>query len=437
MILRLLSILLFLIFNHTNLVLGSPLDIKIRGLLIDAITTKSVSANIYWAYSSNSTLIWSNPTFSDGHFDIKLKDKAIKLRIEATGYESVIIDLSLDKSKTANLFLKIPLLKQTTHQLNKIFSQSTTKSDKTKKTTDNKHHKVTNIEFIAVNGLTHEPLAATYKFVPTNFSKSEHYTTSVENPHLALTFNGNDIYAVEIAADNFQTFLGNLIIDNLDSRTHHDTIYLAKELVFLNIITQKVGTLDDIYISKYGSKAPHLFQKLSFSHEIAYETLEKNERYQLYIINDKKDTISHTFQATHNIYQILSDTLSKSINHPNQNYHKSILYFEASDFHLKPESYDHLREAIKRAKYQKELLIDIYAYTDNLGEFYANLYLSEIRAMYIKNTLSAEGISDKRIRCIPMGSKNPISKNKDEASRSQNRRVEIILYNPTISKNSK
>jgi outer membrane protein OmpA-like peptidoglycan-associated protein len=428
---RLIFICLFYLLSNTSWAQNTPQNIHIRGVSIDISNNRGIKSNIYWSFAVNSSLAWSSAisTDADGKFELFLKNKPIKLKIEAQGYNSIIIDLALNILTEPEFFCKIPLLKLTEHQTNKVFSQSTTKSGKTQKNLEKELGRYAEIEFVAVNGVTSEPIGAIFKFVSTHSTKIENYQTHITKPSFNLKFTNNDIYAVEISAPSFQTFLGNLIIDDLNNRSFKDTIYLAKELAFLNVLVKNRDTQTGVFISKNASKNTSAIHKLSVNNNLYYETLEKNEWYKLQIIRSINDTVSHVFQATESIHTFDAEISPQVINSIVEENKKTILYFELGDFRLKPESQILLKQIIAQAKSQNHLFIDIYAYTDNVGDYHTNMYLSEIRAMFIKNAFYAEGITDKRIKCTAMGSKNPITNNNDELSRSQNRRVEIFIYN--------
>lgn len=75
----------------------------------------------------------------------------------------------------------------------------------------------------------------------------------------------------------------------------------------------------------------------------------------------------------------------------------------------------------------QDLNIQIAGHTDNSGNAYLNLLLSEKRANTIKNYLVEKGIDPKRIETKGFGGTKPIASNESEETMKLNRRVEFKL----------
>jgi len=69
--------------------------------------------------------------------------------------------------------------------------------------------------------------------------------------------------------------------------------------------------------------------------------------------------------------------------------------------------------------------IQVIGHTDNIGNPIKNKELGLKRAIYVKEYLSQNGISQKQIKANSAGSDNPIAPNNKEEGRKRNRRVEI------------
>ncbi|HXW09820.1 MAG TPA: OmpA family protein [Steroidobacteraceae bacterium] len=82
------------------------------------------------------------------------------------------------------------------------------------------------------------------------------------------------------------------------------------------------------------------------------------------------------------------------------------------------------------AKYPDRSVV-IEGHTDSVGSQQFNVGLSERRAASVQTYLMRQGIDASRIRTQGMGESVPVASNESAGGRQQNRRVEIIVSNPT------
>jgi len=73
----------------------------------------------------------------------------------------------------------------------------------------------------------------------------------------------------------------------------------------------------------------------------------------------------------------------------------------------------------------------IEGHTDNVGSDDSNMGLSQRRADSVKSFLVQRGIQSERISASGKGEHQPVADNESEGGRQQNRRVEVIIENPT------
>ena len=109
---------------------------------------------------------------------------------------------------------------------------------------------------------------------------------------------------------------------------------------------------------------------------------------------------------------------------------KSItLYFEtdASSLQLDSEQRAFFGKLIQYLDNKSVAKVNVIGHTDNKGTNQYNQKLSEERASFIKAYLVRNGLNGDQILTIGKGSRKPISGNKTEDGRSQNRRVEISV----------
>ena len=80
-----------------------------------------------------------------------------------------------------------------------------------------------------------------------------------------------------------------------------------------------------------------------------------------------------------------------------------------------------------------ERRVQIEGHTDNVGSAEFNQKLSQRRAESVRSFLTQEGISSQRLSATGIGMSRPVANNDSASGRQQNRRVEIIIENPSRS----
>ena len=106
----------------------------------------------------------------------------------------------------------------------------------------------------------------------------------------------------------------------------------------------------------------------------------------------------------------------------------STLYFESDSIIPDIRSDSVLRVEKAKLRGQKDLLVKIAAYTDDIGSFEYNENLAKARAESVRNLVEALSLDIDSIDVSIYGERNPVATNKDERSRQRNRRVRIEVY---------
>jgi OOP family OmpA-OmpF porin len=102
------------------------------------------------------------------------------------------------------------------------------------------------------------------------------------------------------------------------------------------------------------------------------------------------------------------------------------IYFDTGSAVIKPESGPAIDQMVKLLKGSPALKVFIVGHTDNVGTLDANLKLSSDRAASLVKALAAKGIDAARLKPAGVGPYSPVASNRDEKSRAQNRRVEMV-----------
>lgn len=105
------------------------------------------------------------------------------------------------------------------------------------------------------------------------------------------------------------------------------------------------------------------------------------------------------------------------------------LFFDTGKAQLKVDSKSQLEAMATVLKSQSAWKVFIVGHTDNIGDFDANLALSQQRAQAVVTALTAAPFNIDARRLSAKGAANiaPAAPNSDEAGRARNRRVEMVL----------
>jgi OmpA-OmpF porin, OOP family len=101
--------------------------------------------------------------------------------------------------------------------------------------------------------------------------------------------------------------------------------------------------------------------------------------------------------------------------------------FEQSKTILLPQSFDELDLVVSFLKGNPQVKIELSGHTDNRGNPFQNVKLSQGRVDKVKEYLISKGIDGKRISGKGYGGSKPIASNNDDNTRQLNRRVEFTI----------
>ncbi len=101
------------------------------------------------------------------------------------------------------------------------------------------------------------------------------------------------------------------------------------------------------------------------------------------------------------------------------------IFFETNSAEITPDSYPELKEVFDFLAGNKNLVIEISAHTDDVGDHFSNVDLSDKRANAVVNFLIGRGVPPAMLVAKGYGESEPSVPNNSAENRQKNRRVEF------------
>ena len=108
---------------------------------------------------------------------------------------------------------------------------------------------------------------------------------------------------------------------------------------------------------------------------------------------------------------------------------KMLIYFDFDQSDLKPEYADTLARHARKLSNSSRSKVRLEGHADERGSREYNIGLGERRSQAVRRMLLIQGASSKQISTVSFGEERPAAMGSDEASYTQNRRVEIKYLN--------
>ena len=105
------------------------------------------------------------------------------------------------------------------------------------------------------------------------------------------------------------------------------------------------------------------------------------------------------------------------------------IYFDTGKSEVKSESQAALQEVAKLLSGDPDLKLLVVGHTDSMGQFDANMKLSQARAEAVVQALTrSHGVAANRLKAEGAGPIAPVVTNRTEEGRAKNRRVELVEW---------
>jgi len=115
-----------------------------------------------------------------------------------------------------------------------------------------------------------------------------------------------------------------------------------------------------------------------------------------------------------------------ALDDPNSPLAKRIIYFEYDSSEIQPQYREVVEAHAQYLAANPDAVLSLEGHADERGSREYNLALGERRAQAVKNQMTVLGAAQGQIRTISYGEERPVAEGHDDASWSQNRRVELV-----------
>ncbi len=107
------------------------------------------------------------------------------------------------------------------------------------------------------------------------------------------------------------------------------------------------------------------------------------------------------------------------------------IFFDFDDYRIRKDMIPRLRENARFLLAHPEYRVELQGNCDERGDRDYNLALGEKRALEVKRFLINLGVPAERLSTVSFGEERPLALGHDETSWALNRRVDLVITNPT------
>jgi hypothetical protein len=399
----------------------------LRVLVQDAVTRQKIVARLI-VETSNGYL----PIMNTKGSVIEIDCSAIALIVEKEGYRSRTLLLNQEglKGPGRPLPVLIPLVRTDQQANDRPYSQSEQTHYVQSSGGKNTKQVIQKSVFDAMDVNTGLSISAQACFFFTKGAKRT--CIDLEGSKLSeIDFVEKDIVALEVRADGYQTYRGNIVVEKMRKDTIYHHIRLLPDLVVLTVeapqtrlqckLRTQTGGIEKLVMPLSDELGQFCFADLtSGEYELLFaDSSGRLLHRQTVVLRKGLNVVSN---PTVSVASPVSDPLLAVLPLPDRIH---TIYFHRSSYELQPESQKLLLEIAHFLRDETAYWIRLVGHTDNVGNQQRNLILSELRAQVTANYLFNLGIANNRLYKMGMGSRKPGAPNDTEENRMKNRRVTI------------
>ena len=421
--------------------------VTLKGKIRDYKSTMPLAAQIKVIYTDAQLPTQETMAKADGSFEINTLPKTCVLQATAQGYIVSNVLMNLENLQETNVQVEIPLIFKGKSKINQLLLEfaSQRKEKEVEKATGVPQNKQL---FQATDATNNKVVAAQFNIKGLYKNSVINKSTTKEASVFEHNFTEREHIVLNVSAEGYQNFLGEIDIEVFDETVHENTALLIKKVAFLNLLLKNETELQKLYLFDInnGSQKPINLSKIN---GLYFGSLVVGNRYKIVVESKSAKETTQEFTASEGINQMVMmlenkpensfvpPSLTKIVEIKKQTYtpdskainlENQVLLFDKSSTTLSQEAKDILEKVSEKMISSPETKIEITGHTDNIGDSRQNLYLSEFRAKVIANFLYNKGIQTDRIKLKGDGGKTPITDNDTEDNRQKNRRAELRFY---------
>ncbi len=216
---------------------------------------------------------------------------------------------------------------------------------------------------------------------------------------------GNDLYL--LPGDTIIKIRGK-VINSEDSSAVNATI-LYQKLPYYDDMGMASSKIAD------GSYEMYMLKNIKYTVQVKAAGFDTIEDEWIVLDNDNNGVLEKNFVI--------------SPNEENKKISLDDLRFASSKSTITKESYAELDGLVKWMKDRPRKIIQLEGHTDFAGNASANLRLSQERVEAVKEYLSRNGVKKSRVRTKAFGGTEPLSRERTDEAKANNRRVEVRILN--------
>ncbi|MFD2570173.1 OmpA family protein [Spirosoma soli] len=420
------------------------LAIYLQGQLVDYKTHQPLdSARFFARTASRRQKVGTSD--STGMFTAALPFGTTAIRIERAGYRPQTIPVELVARRyNAPVTLVIPLIPTDKQTLNTPYLQTEQTSyvllDSASNQSSRDSNHVQHNTFLVTDAIQGKPLSATVCFQYTQTGDKRCLGTNAQG-WLQRDFDQKDIVALEVRSDGYQSYNGNLIVEQLNGQSLQHEIRLQRELTLFSVnapeathceLRTKEKTVSLLVVPGYAHQyvsydlVPGSYElAVSYGDKVTRRSVRLNKGLNFMSVNQPSVNLvpapapvlrpeAAAVEVTAKPALSLPDTIP-------------MIYFEQGSYQLRPDSQDVLTQVARYLKANPAYTLQITGHTDNVGNPQINQTLSQYRALATAKFLTDRGVPDSRLTKNGIGSNQPIAPNDTETNKALNRRVSLKL----------